>query len=65
MPTDLPPGSQVVGFSPHGTAYWTRTTAIRIMLLDGKTKKFFLKVCSWMKTIRNAGILMITEDHAK
>ncbi|KAL8994631.1 MAG: hypothetical protein Q9169_005453 [Polycauliona sp. 2 TL-2023] len=39
----LPPGSQVLKASSFGTSAWTNTACIKVQLLNGSTKKYFLK----------------------
>ena len=41
---ELPLGSYVLGISPYGASYWTRTAKIRITKADGTPASFFLKV---------------------
>jgi protein-ribulosamine 3-kinase len=40
----LPPGSDIRGIFPHGSAYWTRTAAIQTAQADGSPLDFFLKI---------------------
>ncbi|RDW57003.1 hypothetical protein BP6252_13921 [Coleophoma cylindrospora] len=40
----LPPGSTIVEFGPHGTAYWTKTLEIKAIQASGTPLKYFLKV---------------------
>jgi protein-ribulosamine 3-kinase len=42
---ELPPGTEIKGIFPHGSAYWTRTAAIQTIQADGTPLDFFLKIC--------------------
>ncbi|KAK4251282.1 Fructosamine kinase-domain-containing protein [Corynascus novoguineensis] len=40
----LPPGSRVVGATPHGSSFWTQTAKLTAHLADGTEQAYFLKV---------------------
>jgi protein-ribulosamine 3-kinase len=40
----LPPGTKVVGITPHALSYWTRTAKIKTLQPDGSELSIFLEV---------------------
>ena len=65
MPPDLPHGSEVAEYSKYGDVYWTQTAAIKTKRPDGRTEKFFLKVCHYMGIFSAPDIFIIATDLAQ